>query len=540
MVTINQLRAWIPQSPSDSPSWYMWCQRLMWNVCNDWGSLQATYGSATAAYYSDATVIESKDDNPPAGSFVWWAWNPDGHVGLSLGGYKVLMTAAKAVPFEETWANSAGVIDIRTFNQMSGLRYLGWSRTNGANSVAVESGSLAPNERRSTGVKARPEPSTGSAAVEDKYLAPGEVGTFNGWVRGENVSGEDRWLRGEYSGLYFWLGGLEPQNVDGIPEITVTLKPFQRQVRSEAVRERAEATTDSESTREFPRGDVLDFDGWTRGQSVTVDGVVSDIWFRGAYGKKWFAAACFTSQDTAGLTEVKGSAPPAEAPANVPGTGPEPTPGLVTPAAGDFPAWIDFEAKLDPEVAQNPLWNRKAQEYYGVPYGPIESHVHWWGEPGRAGSHDGNVSHLNSTPELGANFVVSAGRVTLTTPLDKIAFTTGKRNPYGWKTENDPALTDLGYLTLGYLHYIVEKLNPRLRGEPIRLHKEFQATSCSGVDVARVRRIAEEFRTGALDPATGRPPAQGDPTPVPAPEDAVSVKRSWLEELLAKIKSILG
>lgn len=391
-----------------------------------------------------------------------------------------------------------------------------------------------PKERRSTGVRARVSATSQSVADESKYLAAGEVGTFRGWVRGESVDGEDRWLQGEYSGRYFWLGGLEPRNVDGIPEITAVLEPFQRQVRSEAVRERALPTTDSETTREFPQGDILDFDGWTRGRSVIVDGVSSDIWFRGRYGKKWFAAACFTSQDTTGLEEVITGSTPGPVPDP---SIPVPGPGLVTPTAADFPTWIRYEEKIDSEV-QSSDWNAKAEAYYGEQYSPSESHTHWWGEPGKAGSHDGNVTHLNQTKELGANYVTSAGRITLTAPLDKIAFATGRRNPKGWKTENDPALTDLGYLTLGYVHYIVEKKNPHLLNEPIQLHKQYQATSCSGIDVARVRRIADAFRTGALDPATGLPPVLVPPDPQPVP-DTVTVKKSWLQDIIDKLASLL-
>lgn len=55
-------------------------------------------------------------------------------------------------------------------------------------------------------------------------------------------------------------------------------------------------------------GEVGNFDGFIRGQQVTVDGVTSDIWFRGAFRGafrgNFFAAAGFTSQDTAGLADL--------------------------------------------------------------------------------------------------------------------------------------------------------------------------------------------------------------------------------------------
>ncbi len=144
------------------------------------------------------------------------------------------------------------------------------------------------------------------------------------------------------------------------------------------------------------------------------------------------------------------------------------------------------------------------------------------------------MTHLKNTDSLSVNFVVSENRVTLMVPLNKLALTTGQRNPYGWKSENDPALTEQQYKTMGYLHYIVERLNPSLLNSPLRLHKEFMATSCSGVDRDKVRLYAEKFRTGALDPKTGQPPKVDPPVVVPDPEpdpDTVAVPREIIKGL---------
>jgi peptidoglycan hydrolase-like protein with peptidoglycan-binding domain len=215
------------------------------------------------------------------------------------------------------------------------------------------------------------------------------------------------------------------------------------------------------------------------------------------------------------------------------------TPDIKTPAAGDYPSWIRYEEKFDQQMMAEPLWNVKAQKYYNnTPYKPIESHVHWWGLPGQSGTHDGNTDFLNRTPDVGANFVTSAGRITLTCPLNKIALTTGQRNPYAWKSENDPNITtssdDLGYKTLGFLHYLVEKLNPHLKGEPIRLHKEFMGTECSNIDTAKVRAFADKFASGELDPATGKPPVvtEPEPTMVEVPRDSLESMRDSITEWL--------
>ena len=218
----------------------------------------------------------------------------------------------------------------------------------------------------------------------------------------------------------------------------------------------------------------------------------------------------------AGKGWSKVTPPPTEPEPEVPGDTEEShTPNVVTPTAADFPAWIRYEERPDyPDYTAKPTLNKDAAKHYGREYNPIESHTHWWYEPGKGGTHDGNVTYIGSKVDLSVNYVVSENRITLMVPLNKIALTTGSRNPYAWKSENDPTLTEQQYKTMGYLHYIVEKKNPSLLNEPIRLHKEFYATSCSEIDVAKVRHYAEQFRTGALDPATGLPPTTGpDPEP---------------------------
>lgn len=235
---------------------------------------------------------------------------------------------------------------------------------------------------------------------------------------------------------------------------------------------------------------------------------------------------------------------PAEPEPTNPEVPPTATPNLITPVHKDFPSWIKFEVVYDPEFAV-PGYNKQMDEYYGVPYAPVESHWHWWGAPGQAGTHDGNVNHLKNTKALSVNFVASENRITLMTPLDYNALTTGQRNPYGWKVENDPTLTEQQYKTMGYLLYIVEKLNPGLLNKPLRLHKEFQQTSCSGVDRPKVRDYAEKFRTGKLDPATGlapvvTPPVDPDPEPEVPDEETVTVKKSYLKGLANEFRALAG
>lgn len=223
------------------------------------------------------------------------------------------------------------------------------------------------------------------------------------------------------------------------------------------------------------------------------------------------------------------------------------TPNLVTPTAMDYPAWIQYDEKFDEQVLASPTWNMNAAKYYGQKYLPVESHCHWWGLPREAGTHDGNVGYLNRTEDVGANLVTSPvfghaifkGRVTLTTPLNKIALTTGKYNPIAWKTENDPIMTvpegrEWGYKTLAAVHYLVEKLNPALRQEAIKLHKDYYATACSDIDPVYLRSVIEDFHSGRLDIRTGLPPVTV-PDPTPGLGDQIAEAYRDLGDLLEKL-----
>jgi peptidoglycan hydrolase-like protein with peptidoglycan-binding domain len=243
--------------------------------------------------------------------------------------------------------------------------------------------------------------------------------------------------------------------------------------------------------------------------------------------------------------------PASPEPSPVPATNPAPTTPeaptaedprvLVTPSAADFPTWIRYEEVLDPEGLRPDL-NASALKYYGRPYAPVESHVHWWNTPGKGGTHDGNVRFIRDKDDVSVNYVVSEGRITLMVPLDKIALTTGARNPDGWKSENDPTLSDLQYRTMGYLHFIVEKRNPQLQGEAIRRHKEFMNTSCSEIDTARVRAYARQFAEGTLDPSTGQAPVPRPDVTEPTPEKAevVSIDRESLRVFVAAATAALA
>lgn len=119
--------------------WDQWCQRLMWNCVYvlmgyEHDSEVADQGSATIARLN--SVIESTNASAaPAGAMHWFLYPSDGHVGMSLGGSKVLMTGTPQAlgKGSHQLGTNYGVTTVEAYSKAKGNPYLGWSRTNGRN-----------------------------------------------------------------------------------------------------------------------------------------------------------------------------------------------------------------------------------------------------------------------------------------------------------------------------------------------------------------------------------------------------------------------
>ena len=471
----------------------------------------------------------TQSQNPVTGALVVWntTWGGGyGHIGV-VTGVNANGTFNTIEQNAETW------------------RYLG-RYTRGRSAVLgflvprnnpASSGTLAGNERRVNveELLRRAEPNTSSAVLPNP-LKNGDVGTFNGWIRGENVRGNNVWFRGALSGNWFWSGGFEDKGTHDLQDLNPVAPPApasnQRVVGSQGANVRKEPKASGGLIRSMSSGTVVTPEGWVRGESITSGGVTSNIWYKLSDGYAW--AEGFTVSNTDGLKDLNYLATPTPEPpkpAPVPGSH---TPDLKTPQASDFPSWIKFDVKIDPELT--PTHNAELFEYYGVEYQPIESHIHWWGDPASGFTHDGVVNGFLGKENHSVNFVVSDNRITLMVPMNQNAITTGRRNPYAWKTENDPNLSEQGYKTLGFLHYLVEKMNPSLQDTPIRLHKEFMATACSNLDPAKVREYANKFKNGILDVATGEPVIKPEP---PKPEPTPSQDFKELVDAINKLTVIV-
>jgi hypothetical protein len=165
------------------------------------------------------------------------------------------------------------------------------------------------------GVKRRSSPSSQSAEAGD-LLTPGTVGNFTGWIRGENVNGNDTWYQGT-SGHWFWSGGFnEGSTAAGLKDLNpvtpppTSIGPAQRQVKAEDVvkRRSGPSTSSAIAGDPLPAGEIGNFAGWINGEAVNGN----PVWFQGTSGH-WFWSGGFTDSGTHDLRDLN-SAPPVVTP----------------------------------------------------------------------------------------------------------------------------------------------------------------------------------------------------------------------------------
>lgn len=97
---------------------------------------------------------------------------------------------------------------------------IGWLAFNGFTSASVQ-----PNQRivGSNGVNCRERPTVNSPIIKEGEA--GEVLTFKGFVRAEDVSGNNVWFVGAFSGVYCWSGAFTNPSTAGLPDITPVTIP---------------------------------------------------------------------------------------------------------------------------------------------------------------------------------------------------------------------------------------------------------------------------------------------------------------------------
>lgn len=150
--------------------------------------------------------------------------------------------------------------------------------------------------------------------IPDGLMTAGDTYKFKGYVIGENVDGNDKWLVGFYSGGYVWSGAMTDIGLHDLYDITpATLKGNERQVGTDVmnVRRDPELMPDNVITQLDP-GVVVAMEGWKVGAAV--DG--NSVWFKIA-GSGYVWSGGFADSGTHDLPDLT-STPTAPTPIEYP------------------------------------------------------------------------------------------------------------------------------------------------------------------------------------------------------------------------------
>lgn len=164
-----------------------------------------------------------------------------------------------------------------------------------------------PTQREvgANGANGRGDPST--AHPPTQYLDPGVIADFDGWIRGEVVSGNDVWFRGAHSGDFFWSGGFTDTGTHDLADLNSQVPAGnERVVGNGGANGRNDPSTNGPVTQTLAPGTVATMDGWITGQDVEGN----NVWFRGAFSGDYFWSGGFTDTGTHDLTDLNADPPP--------------------------------------------------------------------------------------------------------------------------------------------------------------------------------------------------------------------------------------
>ena len=136
-MTIDQICNWL-NSEYHGRNWDQQCQRLVWNVVWKLSGISegrmVTYPTATAARNA-STIVSSNAKAAPVGAIHYWRNPAEGHVAVSLGNGKVLMTGTSYALGNGgvQKGNNYGITTVDAYTSRMGNPYLGWAHTNGSN-----------------------------------------------------------------------------------------------------------------------------------------------------------------------------------------------------------------------------------------------------------------------------------------------------------------------------------------------------------------------------------------------------------------------
>lgn len=260
-----------------------------------------------------------------------------------------------------------------------------------------------------------------TAANIKSTFNPGDVLDFKGFVHGENVSGNDIWYVGAYTGGYAWSGGFLDSSTNGLNDLTVApasggITPIvsgSQRTTTAITNYRKSPSTSAEILGTFDAGATLNFSAFTHGENVSGN----DVWFKGALTGGYVWSGACTDTGTHDLAQEGATPAPTPAPA------PAPTPAPA-PEAYSFTKDFDFVEYLPANINNV----QRAVDYPGVtvfPAKPEKVVIHQFGTVGI--DTIGSTVNQFRNPNLGdkavsAHFVVSGKRIVQMVSLKDRAY----------------------------------------------------------------------------------------------------------------------
>lgn len=162
-------------------------------------------------------IANTPDPNniPQKGDVIVWG------TGMGTFGHVAIVQSANASGFTSFDQNYGG--HYCHFVSHNWAAVLGWIRPRKFIAVVAAPTGNQRTVANASGVNHRAAPSTSAAILRE--WAQGEVLTFKGFVHGENVSGNDIWFVGFYTGGYLWSGSFSDTGTHDLPDLTPAPTP---------------------------------------------------------------------------------------------------------------------------------------------------------------------------------------------------------------------------------------------------------------------------------------------------------------------------
>lgn len=481
-------------------SWAEYLTGKPWQQSFCWGNAKDLYNNCPTTYWTKLP----KGNKPEIGDvFVM-----NGQTGGGYGHTGVIMAidgGNMTVMHQNTFTQQAVFTGVYSWN--SSL-ITGFLRPKVAFTIGDQPTAGYTRTVGAGGVNYRTEPTRNGTVI--KLFPQGETLDFKGYVRGEIVENNNTWFVGRYSGGYAWSGGFTDTGTHDLTNLTptaVTISPTQRQVGPDVMNYRKEPQVAVDNViRTFNPGEILTFDGWTKGQ--TVDG--NNIWFRGAVTGGYIWSGGMVDSATHDLPEITSevvvSPPPPVKP---------PTPAY------------SFQKDLACVTEVIPA-GLGSFEYGRFPAKPTKIVIHDFGTPSKD-TITSTINTFKNPDSISAHFVVSGNRIVQMVSLKDRAYHAGPNGNDFVGIESDPVQDEA---TVASVKLLIKALQLYYGfTQELVKHSSIMPTLC-GDDINLT-----DYKT-----AQDVKPPEPTPTPTPPPTTppTSSTLLNWVENLIKSIANWLG